>query len=316
MAHLLIVYAYEMDERRLGVFAAVARCLSFSEAARSLHLSQPAVSQQVATLEAELGAKLFERSTRRVRLTAAGSALLARSESLLREYADVRRTIAAAEGRIAGDLQIAASLTIGAYVLPPVLAELARRHPEVRTRVTIQNTEEVVAALRAGRADLGFVEGERVEDPAIAFRMLREDELVVIAPVGHRFEALESVPLAELVNEPFVLREPGSGTRQVAESYLRGAGVDVGSLRVVAELSGIDAIKAAVAAGLGVSLISKSALPAGQRGNLVDRRIEGIRLVREMSAARLARSPMLPAASLLVELVAAASVPEVWGQPS
>jgi DNA-binding transcriptional LysR family regulator len=315
MVHLLIAYAYEMDERRLEVFATVARCLSFSEAARSLHLSQPAVSQQVATLEAELGAKLFERTTRRVRLTAAGSALLARSESLLREYADVRRAIAAAEGRIAGDLQIAASLTIGAYVLPPVLAELSRRHPEVRTRVTIQNTEEVVAALRAGRADLGFVEGERIEDPAIAFRTLREDELVVIAPVGHRFQALESVPLAEFVNEPFVLREPGSGTRQVAESYLRSAGVDVGSLRIVAELSGIDAIKAAVAAGLGVSLISKSALPTGERGNLVDRRIEGIRLVREMSAARVARSPMLPAASLLIELVAASSAPEVWGQP-
>ena len=311
----MIVYAYEMDERRLEVFATVARCLSFSEAARSLHLSQPAVSQQVATLEAELGAKLFERSTRRVRLTAAGSALLTRSESLLREYSDVRRAVAAAEGRIAGDLRIAASLTIGAYVLPTVLVELARRHPEVRTRVTIQNTEEVVAALRTGHADLGFVEGERVDDPAIVFRTLREDELVVIAPAGHRFEALESVPLAELVNEPFVLREPGSGTRQVAESYLRSAGVDVGSLRIVAELSGIDAIKAAVAAGLGVSLISKSALPAGERSNLVDRRIEGIRLVREMSAAVVARSPMLPAASLLVELVAAASAPEVWGQP-
>lgn len=295
-----------MDERRLEVFTTVARCLSFSEAARSLHLSQPAVSQQVATLEAELGAKLFERSTRRVRLTAAGSALLTRSDSLLREYADVRRTVAAAEGRIAGDLRIAASLTIGAYVLPPALAELARRHPEVRTRVTIQNTEEVVAALRTGRADLGFVEGEQVDDPAIAFRTLRQDELVVIAPAGHRFEALASVPLAELVNEPFVLREPGSGTRQVAESYLRSAGVDVGALRIVAELSGIDAIKAAVAAGLGVSLISKSALPAGQRGTLVDRRIEGIRLMREMSAAVLARSPMLPAASLLLDVVARA----------
>ena len=303
----MIVYPYEMDERRLEVFRTVARCLSFSEAARALHLSQPAVSQQVATLETELGAKLFERSTRRVRLTAAGAALLTRSESLLREYADVRRTVAAAEGRIAGDLRIAASLTIGAYVLPPALAELARRHPEVRTQVTIQNTEEVVAALRTGRADLGFVEGERVDDPAIAFRTLREDELVVIAPAGHRFEALESVPLAELVNEPFVLRESGSGTRQVAESYLRSAGVDVAALRIVAELSGIDAIKAAVAAGLGVSLISKSALPPGQRGNLVDRRIEGLRLMREMSAALLARSPMLPAASLLLDVVAHAS---------
>jgi DNA-binding transcriptional LysR family regulator len=291
-----------MDERRLAVFAAVARYLSFSEAARSLHLSQPAVSQQVSALEGELGAKLFERSTRRVRLTAAGSALLARSDALLRDYADVRRAVAAAEGRIAGDLRIAASLTIGAYVLPPALAELAQRHPEVRTRVTIQNTEQVVAALRTGAADLGFVEGDPVDDPAIAFRRIREDELVLIAPSRHRFAAFEEVPLVELVSEPFVLREVGSGTRQVAETHLRSAGVDVSALRVVAELSGIDAIKAAVAAGLGVSLVSQSAVSGDEDRNLVRRRIEGVRLTREMSAAVLASSPILPSAALLVEL--------------
>lgn len=292
-----------MDERRLEIFAAVARLLSFSEAARTLHLSQPAVSHQVAALEGELGATLFDRSTRRVRLTAAGAALLARTDELLREHADARRAVAAAEGRIAGDLRIAASLTIGAYVLPPALAELVRRHPEVRTRVTIQNTEQVVASLRSGRADVGFVEGEPVDDPAIAFRPIREDELVVIAPSAHRFAALEQIPLGELTTEPFVLREPGSGTRQVAEGQLRAAGLDVGALRVVAELSGIDAIKAAVAAGLGISIVSRSALVEGDTG-LVHRRIEGVRITRRMAAAALARSTLLPAAALLVELAA------------
>lgn len=290
-----------MDERRLEVFAAVARLLSFSEAARTLHLSQPAVSHQVAALETELGATLFDRSTRRVRLTAAGAALLARTDELLREHADARRAVAAAEGRIAGDLRIAASLTIGAYVLPPALAELVRRHPEVRTRVTIQNTEQVVASLRTGRADLGFVEGEPVDDPAIVFRTIRDDELVVVAPRTHRFALLEQIPLAELASEPFVLREPGSGTRQVAEARLRAAGLDVGGLRVVVELSGIDAIKAAVAAGLGISIISRSAVGAAD-AELVQRRIEGIRITRRMAAAALARSSLLPAAALLVEL--------------
>lgn len=293
-----------MDERRLEVFVAVARRLSFSDAARALHLSQPAVSQQVAALEGELGARLLDRGRRRTRLTAAGAALLPRAEALLRDHADARRAVAAAEGRIAGELTVAASLTVGAYVLPPALAELARRHPELRARVTIENTEQVLASLLAGRADVGFVEGEQ-EAEGVDFHPLREDELVVVAPPGHRFARLSAVPLGDLVAEPFVLREAGSGTRQVAESHLRAGGLDPESLRIVAELSGIDAIKAAVAAGMGLSIVSRSALAPTDR--LVSLRIEDIRMTRQMAAATLAGSRPLPAALRLVELVRASA---------
>src|SRR5665213_2202449 len=207
-----------MDERRLEVFAAVARRLSFSDAARELHLSQPAVSQHLAALEAELGAKLLERTTRRVRLTPAGAALLTRADALLRDHSEARRAVAAADGRIAGDLSVAASLTISAYVLPAALAELALRHPEIRMRVTIENTAQVISSLRAGRADIGFVEGE-LGEPGIEYHLLREDELVVIAPARHRFARFDEIPLEDLLSEPFVLREEGSGTRDVAETH-------------------------------------------------------------------------------------------------
>jgi DNA-binding transcriptional LysR family regulator len=293
-----------MNERRLEVFVAVARRLSFSEAARELHLSQPAVSQHLAALEAELGAKLLERTTRRVRLTTAGAALLTRAEVLLRDHAEARRAVAAADGRIAGDLSVAASLTIAAYVLPRALAELALHHPEVRLRVTIENTAQVVNALRAGGADIGFVEGE-LSAAGVDYHLLRDDELVVIAPAGHRFARFTEIPLLDLSSEPFVLREKGSGTREVAEMHLREAGVDPTTLRVVAELSGIDAIKAVVAAGLGVSIISRSALPDGElAGALIHRRIEGIRLTRQMAAATLAGTTPLPAARLLLSVLA------------
>jgi DNA-binding transcriptional LysR family regulator len=293
-----------MDERRLEVFVAVARRLSFSEAARELHLSQPAVSQHLAALEAELGAKLLERTTRRVRLTTAGAALLTRAEVLLRDHAEARRAVAAADGRIAGDLSVAASLTIAAYVLPRALAELTLHHPEVRLRVTIENTAQVVNALRAGGADIGFVEGE-LSAAGVDYHLLRDDELVVIAPAGHRFARFTEIPLLDLSSEPFVLREKGSGTREVAETHLREAGVDPTTLRVVAELSGIDAIKAVVAAGLGVSIISRSALPDGElAGALIHRRIEGIRLTRQMAAATLAGTTPLPAARLLLSVLA------------
>lgn len=295
-----------MDERRLEVFVAVAERLSFSSAARALHLSQPAVSQHVAALERELGAPLFDRSTRRVRLTAAGAALLARAATLLRDHAEARRAVAAAEGRIAGTLAVASSLMIGAYVLPSALARLAERHPELHVRVTIENTEQVVAALLDGRADVGFVEGD-VSHRDLELHRLREDELVVIVPAGHRFERAGEVALDDLLREPFVLREPGSGTRQVFESRLEQAGVEPASLRVVAELSGIDATKAAVAAGLGVSVVSLSALPnGGAAWNLVPRRIRGLPLTRRMSGATVKGAPSLPATErLLAQLVPA-----------
>jgi DNA-binding transcriptional LysR family regulator len=259
----------------------------------------------VAALERELGARPFERTTRRVRLTAAGIALLARAETLLRDHAEARRAVAAAEGRIAGELRVAASLTIGAYVLPSALVRLAHDHPEVRVSVAIENTEHVLRALFEGRVDLGFVEGE-LETPGVVEHPLREDELVLIAPAGHRFEAFDEVPLDDLVREPFVLREEGSGTRQVAEAHLRRAGVDPAALRVVAELSGIDAIKATVAAGLGVSIVSQSALQVGgDGGGLVSRRIDGLRLTRQLAGATLHSTPQLPVVRRLLELLGA-----------
>jgi DNA-binding transcriptional LysR family regulator len=261
------------------------------------------VSQHLAALEGELGAKLLERTTRRVRLTAAGAALFSRAEALLRDLSEARRAVAAADGRIAGDLSVAASLTISAYVLPPALAELALRHPEVRMRVTIENTAQVISSLRAGRADIGFVEGE-LGEPGVEYHLLREDELVVIAAAPHRFARFAEIPLADLLSEPFVLREEGSGTRDVAETHLRKAGVDPGSLRVVAELSGIDAIKAVVAAGLGISIISRSALrPEERSGALLHRRIEGLRMTRQMAAVTLTTSNPLPAARLLLSVL-------------
>jgi DNA-binding transcriptional LysR family regulator len=300
-----VFYYQSVDEQRLEVFVAVAQRLSFSGAARALHLSQPAVSQQVAALERELGTQLFERSTRRVRLTAAGAALLARAGTLLRDHAEARRAVAAADGRIAGELDIASSLTVAAYLLPAALARLGAGHPDLRVRVTVENSEQVAVSLLEGRADVGFVEGD-LSLPELVVQPLREDELVLIAPADHRFAAEDEVALEDVLREPFVLREPGSGTRQVAEAHLARAGVDPASLRVVAELSGIDAIKGTVAAGLGVSLISRAALPrGGSAWGLVARPVRGLRMPRRLAAATVRGAPPLPATrQLLLELAA------------
>jgi DNA-binding transcriptional LysR family regulator len=185
--------------------------------------------------------------------------------------------------------------------LPAGLAELVRHHPEVQLHVTMMNSERVIDALLRGRVDVCFVEGLE-HSGNVELRRLRDDELVLIAPRGHRFGALESVSLSDVQTEPFVLREEGSGTREVAEAYLRSAGVAPETLRVTAVLSAIDAIKAAVAAGLGVSIISRSALSSEADGDrLIQRPIAGVRLIRELAAAFVVGVPPLPAARALVE---------------
>jgi len=294
----------QMDARRLEVFRAVARHTSFTRAALDLHLSQSAVSQQIAALELELGGPLFDRSRRRVRLTPAGAALLARADELLAGFAEARRAVAAARGAAEGDLRISASLTMGNYVLPVPLATLGRRHPALRLQVTVDNSERVVGALLTGAADVGFVEDE-VERAGITVIPLLEDELVLVVPAGHRFAALTEVPLEELAAEPLIQREPGSGTRLVAEQHLRAAGLLPERLRVAAELSQIELIKGSVEAGLGVAILSRSTLAKELTlGTLEALPLAGTPIRRQLAAVTVTGATTLPAAQELIALVA------------
>lgn len=294
-----------MDPRRLRAFVTVARERSFTQAAAVLHLSQSAISQQVSALERDLGAALFVRSGRRVSLTREGAALLERAEALLADMESARQAIAAAQGRVAGDLRIAASLTIAGYVLPRPLTAFRHDHPDVRLTLRVRNTEDVVRVLVGGDADLGLVEGP-VSSDRVELEHLFDDELAVIAAPEHRFAALEEIDLDDLLQEPFVVREPGSGTRQVAEDALAAAGADPDALQVVAELSGIDAQKAVVEAGLGVSIVSTLTIRRELAlGSLVARPVQGLTLRRELAAATVARAPSLPAARALVQALRA-----------
>ena len=293
-----------MDERRLAVFTEVARQCSFSRAALLLHISQPAVSQQVAALEAELGARLLERTRRSVRLTDAGKEVLARAEPLLRDLRELRRAVTATTDVVAGDLRVTASLTIGDYVLPPLLGRFGRLFPRVRVHVAAENTERVGRSLVEDTADIGFVEGP-LAVPGVVVRPFRQDELVVIAAAEHRWVSLAAVPPAQLLDEAMILREPGSGTRQVMEDHLRAAGVDPAGLQVVMELAGIEAIKTAVAAGVGVSVLSRSAVAKEVRlGLLIARPVRGVPMWRTMATATAASRVVSPAARELARLAA------------
>ena len=244
----------------LRVFTAVAAHGGFSRAAAVLHLSQPAVSKAVLGLERQAGMPLLERGARTVRLTEAGAALYERARELFAVEASAEEELRALRGLERGVLRIGASTTIANWLLPPLLGEFGARHPGVSLRVTSANTRAVARLLLQRRLDVALVEGP-VTHARLEVLRWREDELVVIAPAAHRLAsppraAHGGVPVAALGDEPFIVRERGSGTREVAERALADHGVQP---RVALTLNDTEAVIQAVAAGLGLALVSRSA---------------------------------------------------------
>jgi DNA-binding transcriptional LysR family regulator len=214
--------------------------------------SQSAASSALAELEATLGVKLFDRVGRRLTLNAQGRALLPRAVNLLEQAAEIGQMFGAADQ---GALRVAASFTVGEYLLPPLIAGWKRAHPGTRLRLDIANTRAVLDAVAALEVDVGFIEGARTH-PDLDVAHWRDDELVVVAAAGHPM-AGRRVDRAWLRAAPWILREPGSGTREAADRWLVPG---LGRLRIEMELGSNEAVKRAVAAGQGVGLLSVHAV--------------------------------------------------------
>ncbi|MFG1291787.1 LysR substrate-binding domain-containing protein [Xanthobacter versatilis] len=251
-----------MTLEQLKVFVAVARALHMTRAAEGLHMTQSAVSASVAALEASCGVALFHRVGRRIELTEAGYAFVPEAEAVLARAAAAETVLADLSGLRRGRLALEASQTIANYWLGPVLNRFHTLYPDIALSVVIGNTTQVTAAVREGNADLGFVEGE-VEEPLLARTAVPGDRLVLVAAAGSSFADRRAIAPADLFEMPFVLREPGSGTRQVFEDALKASGLDPAGLRVVLELPSNEAVVSAVAAGAGATVISDLVAAAG-----------------------------------------------------
>ncbi|MDR3741697.1 MAG: selenium metabolism-associated LysR family transcriptional regulator [Terracidiphilus sp.] len=278
-----------LENFRLVVFRAVAEHLNFRRAAEELYLTQPAVSLQVKALEEELGEQLFDRTGAKVALTAAGKRLLgyARRAAALAEEAE--EEVTALGGDQAGTLALGASTTIAQYVLPRLLAEFLRRHSRVQATVTSGNTEHVVDALVRQEIALGLIEGP-AHSRDVKTEAFLEDELVLIVPGAHEWAERATVRAEELATAPLLMRERGSGTRQVLEQALEKCGIKRRALRVAMELDSTEAIKTAVEAGLGVGFVSQWALARDLRPGRGLRvvEIEGLRVKRNFLMVRAA----------------------------
>ncbi|WP_314409702.1 LysR substrate-binding domain-containing protein [Pseudomonas kuykendallii] len=252
--------------RQLQVFVAVAKDTSLGNAAEKLSLSQSATSQSLADLEHQLGVILFDRQGRRLQLNDVGRRLLPQAESLLHELGQFVESAREPQGSLQGTLNIAASATIGNYLLPSLAGRFSEAHPEANLQLRLRNTGEVIGDILRFEADLGLVEGQ-CSEPRLAWEVWRQDEMLVVCAPAHPLARGGQLSDEDIQNEPWILREPGSGTRSIFESAVLH---HTERLRVRMELSQHEAIKQAVRAGFGLSCMSRLSI-AGEleRGELV-----------------------------------------------
>ncbi len=289
-----------MNFEQLRSFRAVATEGGFSRAAESLYLTQSTVSMQVRALERELGVRLFQRLGRRVLLTPEGKSMLAYASRILSQAEAARRAMEAFRELDAGELVVGASLTIGNYLLPELFGVFRRSHPGVRLVLDIAPTYRIAERVVAGALDLGLVEAE-VSDPELERLPFHTDELVLIVPPGHRWAERGWVAVADLPEEPFLEREPGSGTREIVQGRLSDQGITVTPLL---ELGSPDALKRAVRAGLGVAIVSRATVDLElQCGALKAVPVRGLELTRPFLILRHRDRYVSPVLSAFLELV-------------
>lgn len=248
-----------MLDVQLQIFKLVVEKNSFSLAAQELHMTQSSVSQHIQSLELYFGAKLFDRLHRRICLTEAGKALYPYAVSLDRLYQEARDTMSGQLDLVVGHLSIAASMTIGEYLLPKILVQFHHLYPKVTIKMVIENTERVIAKTQEGNADVGFVEGIYKPTPELESASFYGDDLVVIRPATGEEED-EPVSLHHLLGHNWVLREADSGTRRVFENYLVRHDYSPASLNAIMSFSSTEAIKRAVMAGAGIGIMSRLAV--------------------------------------------------------
>lgn len=246
-----------MADRRLKVFHSVARLLNFTKAADSLHMTQPAVTFQIRQLEEYFNTRLFDRTHNRVSLTEAGQRVYGFADRIFELYNEMENTVRELTGDVSGVVTLGASTTIAEYMLPFLLGDFKNKNPEVNIRLKVSNTEGIVSMVENNIIDLGIVEAS-VNNKNLQVDVCRVDQLVVIMPPNHPLASKQALTADQLIEFPFICREDGSGTREVIADYLKEHVGSDAEMKVCLELGSPEAIKGAVEAGMGISIMSHS----------------------------------------------------------
>ena len=248
-----------MADRRLQVFSTVARLLSFTKAADVLHMTQPAVTFQIRQLEEYFNTRLFDRTHNRITLTVAGELVKSHADLIIAQYGEMDNEVRKLTGDVLGPLVIGASTTIGQYVIPRVLGDYQAKFPEVTMRLYVTNTLGVIHMVENNEIDIGIVEGP-INNKNLVTEVCWQDELLLVTPPDHALAGPEPVRPDQIMQYPFISREEGSGTRQVISEYLTENKLSFSDMILAMEFGSSESIKSAVAAGLGISILSIATL--------------------------------------------------------
>jgi DNA-binding transcriptional LysR family regulator len=258
-----------MADRRLQVFHAVAKQMSFTKAAETLFMTQPAVTFQIKQLEEQYNTRLFERGHGRVALTPAGQIVYDYAERILGLSSELDTRLKEMTGRLSGPLLIGASSTIAEFMLPRVLGAFKSRYPDVQARLFVANSGTVEGRVGEHTIDVGLIEAPS-HLPSLLTEPCFEDELQVVVSPSHPLAKLKSVMPKQLLSHAYISREEGSGTREFTDIYLRKAGIAEDELKVEMELGSPEALKGVVSAGAGFAILSELAVEKEKKlGDLV-----------------------------------------------
>lgn len=275
-----------LDIDKLNVFIHVTNNLSFTDAAKNLHISQPTVSKNIRDLEREMGVQLFDRSGARPRLTSAGKTLLPLARKIVRQSIELQELMSSLDEEVVGELRIACSTTVGKYILPQLAARLSHLHPEIHITILRCTPDHAVLNLLDGDADLGVISYETCSAD-LDCQEFFEDSIALIVSADHPWASRPSIDPEELLNEPIIVREPTSGTRRVMMEQLAKFDITIDDLTIFLELGNAEAIVTTVNAGYGVSFISTMAAscPLKYR-NVVQVPVAGLELRRTIYMVR------------------------------
>jgi DNA-binding transcriptional LysR family regulator len=282
-----------LNFHQLHIFFTVAEKGSFSAAAAALHMTQPAVTMQVQSLEEYFGTKLFHRSTKKIELSEAGRTLIPYALKTINLMKDTEVAMSKFTHMLQGRLQLGASLTFGEYILPRLLGPFGKEYPNISIQMKVMNTAQILEDIFNHQLNFGLVEAP-VHHPEVQTEAVLNDELKLIVPAGHPLADVDTVEPEEMMKYSFVLREQGSGTRQVMEEELQSKGLDPSVMKIVMELGSTGAVKSAVEAGLGITILSQSSVKHEVALGLVKvKEINGIRFNRQFYSIYL-KSTLLP----------------------
>lgn len=248
-----------MADRRLQVFYTVAKVLSFTKAAETLHMTQPAVTFQVKQLEEFFNTRLFDRTHNKITLTDAGKIVYDYAEKILDHYEKMNSEVRELTGEVTGSLLIGASTTIAEYMLPSLLGAFKKQFEDVNIRLQVGNTDAIVAMVENNMIDLGVVEAP-VYNKNLEVEVCRLDEMVLIVPHGHPLSNRDKISIEDMRKYRYISREEGSGSRSVIDNYIREQGLSYSDLNVVMELGSPEAVKMAVESDVGLAIVSRTTI--------------------------------------------------------